>query len=372
MWTILVTGGAGFIGGNFVHRMVLSGRARVIVLDKLTYAGHRATLAPVSDHPNHRFVEGDIGDSTLVESLLREHAPNAVVNFAAESHVDRSIDSPAPFIETNIAGVYRLLEAIRVFLSGQDAATRDRFRFIQISTDEVFGDLGPGDGAFAETTPYIPSSPYAASKAAADHLVRAWCRTYDVPAIVTNCSNNYGPYQFPEKLIPLTILNALEGQALSIYGDGSQVRDWLHVLDHCRGVESVIERGVAGETYNLGGNNERTNLAVVKQLCTLVGEAFTAEPALADCFRTTPAGKSVECESLITFVADRPGHDRRYAIDTDKARSKLGFYPEIGFDEGLSSTVAWYMNNDSWWRAAMDERFVEWVATQYGGAISRD
>ncbi|MDP6351939.1 MAG: dTDP-glucose 4,6-dehydratase [Alphaproteobacteria bacterium] len=337
MGTILVTGGAGFIGGNFVHRMVLSGRARVVTLDKLTYAGHRATLAAVSDHPNHCFVEGDIADPELVASLLNEHQPDAVVNFAAESHVDRSIDSPAPFIETNIAGVYWLLEATRAYLSGQTTAARDRFRFVQVSTDEVFGDLGAGDGVFAEATPYAPSSPYAASKAAADHLVRAWGRTYAVPAIVTNCSNNYGPFQFPEKLVPLTILNAFEGRPLLIYGDGSQVRDWLHVADHCAAIERVIEAGRVGETYLIGGRAPCTNLDLVRALCVALDRCL---PESAHCPHA----------DLIAFVENRPGHDRRYAIDPGKIERELGWSARETLDRGLEETVRWYLDNAAWWR----------------------
>jgi dTDP-glucose 4,6-dehydratase len=334
----LVTGGAGFIGSNFV-RHVLKGTGtgvdRVINLDKLTYAGNPANLKDLEDGGNYTFVQGDIADERLVADLLQKHQIGAVVNFAAESHVDRSIDSPEPFFQTNVIGTLRLVEACRHFwknLQGSDAAN---FRFVHVSTDEVYGSLAPEDPAFTEETPFAPNSPYAASKAGSDHVVRAAFHTHGFPAVTTNCSNNYGPYQFPEKLIPLVLLNALEGKKLPIYGDGSNIRDWLFVGDHCRAIAEVLRRGRLGETYNVGGDSEKTNLQMVDRICGVLDE-----------LRPRPDGSLYA--SLKTFVADRPGHDRRYAIDFSKIHSELGWAPEETFDSGLAKTVRWYLENQEW------------------------
>ena len=333
--TILVTGGAGFIGGCFVRqRLADPGTARLVNLDKLTYAGNLDSLDGVRDDPRHVFVRGDIGDRALVARLLQEHRPSAVVNFAAETHVDRSIEGPRAFLETNVVGTFELLTAALAHWRGLEGPERDGFRFLHVSTDEVYGSLGP-EGKFAETTPYDPHSPYSASKASSDHFVRAYRDTYGLPTLVTNCSNNYGPFQFPEKLIPLTILNALEGRKLPVYGDGRNVRDWLHVEDHARALRRVLDAGQPGETYNVGGNSERTNLQVVEAICRSVD---ALRPGL-------PHGP---CRSLLTFVPDRPGHDRRYAIDTAKIERELGWRPEFAFEEGLEETVRWYLENPRW------------------------
>lgn len=334
MRTLLVTGGAGFIGGNFVHRLVADGSWRVINLDLLTYAGHLETLEPVAGNPRHIFVKGDIGDRKLVDRLLQEFRPQAVVNFAAESHVDRSIDAPATFVQTNVVGTFNLLESLRSYWSELDAGARAAFRLLHVSTDEVYGSLGES-GCFTEETPYAPNSPYAASKAASDHFVRAFHHTYGLPVVITNCSNNYGPYQFPEKLIPLIIFKALAGEKLPVYGDGRNVRDWLYVEDHCRGILAVLERGRVGEKYNIGGNSERENIAVVRTLCRLLDDAV-------------PNSSHRPHEQLITFVADRPGHDRRYAIDATKIRDELGWMPQETFESGLTRTVRWYLENGDW------------------------
>jgi dTDP-glucose 4,6-dehydratase len=327
--TILVTGGAGFIGGNFVLSTV--GRFRVVNLDALTYAGSMETLASVADDPNHVFVRGRIGDGELVGRLLAEHRPAAVVNFAAETHVDRSIDGPAVFVQTNVVETQGLLGAVLDHWNGLDGAEKDDFRFLHVSTDEVYGTLGP-EGFFTEESPYMPNSPYSASKAASDHFVRAYHHTYGLPTLTTNCSNNYGPYHFPEKLIPLMILTALRGGPLPVYGDGQQVRDWLYVGDHCRAIERVLERGVPGEVYNVGGHNERTNLEVVETICALLDELVPDSPHA----------------SLVTFVEDRPGHDRRYAIDAGKIERELGWTPEETFESGMGKTVRWYLENRDW------------------------
>jgi dTDP-glucose 4,6-dehydratase len=342
MENILITGGAGFIGCNFVRLVLAETRARVVVLDKLTYAGSLESLADVLAHPRFGFVEGDIADRGAVRRLFAEKRPTAVVNFAAESHVDRSIDDASAFIQTNIVGAFELLEAARHYVAGLPEDARSAFRFLHVSTDEVYGSLG-ATGAFSETTPYAPNSPYAASKAAADHLVRAYHETYGLPALVTNCSNNYGPYQFPEKLIPLMVLNALDGRALPIYGDGGNVRDWIYVEDHCRGVLAALERGRPGEKYNLGGRSERTNLQIVDTLCALLESERPAagNPALQERGVASYA-------ALKTFVADRPGHDRRYAIDDDKIRGELGWAPRKSFEEGLLATVRWYLARRDW------------------------
>lgn len=339
---IVVTGGAGFIGCNFVRRALARGEADVVVLDKLTYAGSLENLRDVRDHPRFRFERGDITDREALRRLLAEAKPTAVVNFAAESHVDRSIDGPSDFVHTNIVGTFEVLEAVRLHLAELEARKRADFRLLHISTDEVYGSLGP-EGLFSEETPYAPNSPYAASKAAADHLVRAYYETYRVPVLITNCSNNYGPHQFPEKLIPLMILNAAAGKDLPIYGDGLNVRDWIYVEDHCEGVCEVLARGRPGEKYNLGGSSERTNLQVVERLCDALEEELPAaeNPHL----RSRGLGSYHE---LKTFVRDRPGHDRRYAIDSAKVRRELGWEPRHDFESGLAETVRWYLANRDW------------------------
>ncbi|MES9930734.1 MAG: dTDP-glucose 4,6-dehydratase [Candidatus Thiodiazotropha sp. 6PDIVS] len=341
MKTILVTGGAGFIGGNFVHYLLsLQDSPRVVNLDALTYAGNLDTLQSLEDHPNHHFIKGKIQDQELVSSLFERFRPDAVVNFAAESHVDRSIDGPAEFIDTNIGGTFNLLECARSHwqtLSGSDA---DSFRFLHVSTDEVYGSLG-AEGLFTETTAYAPNSPYSASKAASDHLVRAWHHTYGMPVLTTNCSNNYGPYQFPEKLIPLFIQKALSGEPLPIYGDGSNVRDWLYVEDHCSAIWRVLESGRPGEVYNVGGNNEMSNLEVVDTLCSLLDEL-------------APESEYIPHNQLKTFVNDRPGHDQRYAIDAGKLERELGWTPKETFETGLRKTVQWYLENMAWSQRVLD------------------
>ena len=348
METIVVTGGAGFIGSNFVRHALARTEARVVVLDKLTYAGNLESLADVAKHPRYAFVQADIADREAVRALFRERRPSAVVNFAAETHVDRSIDDPAAFVRTNVAGTFELLEAARQLLRDTDDPA---FRFLHVSTDEVYGTLG-ATGAFSETTPYAPNSPYAASKAGADHLVRAWHETYRLPVLLTNCSNNYGPYQFPEKLIPLMILNAAEGKDLPIYGDGGNVRDWLFVEDHCEGILLALRRGEPGGKYNIGGGNERTNLQVVDALCAALEAERPAatNPALAARGRRSYA-------DLKTFVPDRPGHDRRYAIDASKIRRELGWAPRHAFEDGLRETVRWYLANRPWCEAVQAGRY---------------
>jgi len=340
MQTILVTGGAGFIGGNFVHLMLAEWDLRLVNLDRLTYAGNLDTLRPLAGNPRHIFVQGDIGDRTLVSRLLRDYEVDAVVNFAAESHVDRSIDGPAAFIETNVVGTFNLLDCARGYWSGLSAARKAAFRFLHVSTDEVYGSLGP-TGKFTERTPYAPNSPYSASKAASDHLVRAWHHTYGLPVLTTNCSNNYGPYQFPEKLIPLTIAKALAGEPLPIYGDGSNVRDWLYVEDHCRAIARVLEAGRPGEVYNVGGNSEKTNLDVVDTLCALLDEALPESPHRPHA-------------ALKQFVTDRPGHDQRYAIDASKLETELGWAPRETFESGLGRTLDWYLTHADWVRRVTD------------------
>ncbi|ANM30344.1 spore coat protein [Acidobacteria bacterium Mor1] len=344
MGTMWITGGAGFIGSNFVRHALSESDDRLLVLDKLTYAGSLESLRGVTDDPRVTFVEGDIADPALLARLIAEHPPTSIVNFAAESHVDRSIDGPRPFVESNIVGAFELLEAARKLVA-DDAALREQFRFLHVSTDEVYGSLGD-DGLFSEETPYAPNSPYAASKAAADHLVRAYGKTYGLPVVITNCSNNYGPYQFPEKLIPLMILNALEGKPLPIYGDGGNVRDWLYVEDHCAGILAALRRGRPGEKYNIGGRNERTNIEVVDRLCDAV-EQF--RPA-ADNDALKAQNKS-RYHDLKTFVQDRAGHDRRYAIDADKIRGELGWEPKHDFESGIVETVRWYLEHGDWCKA---------------------
>jgi dTDP-glucose 4,6-dehydratase len=343
--TWLVTGGAGFIGSNFARHALAKSDARVVVLDKLTYAGHLESLEEVSSDPRFHFVRADIADADAVEQIFREHRPTAVLNFAAETHVDRSIDGPGTFVHTNLVGTFVLLEAARRHVASLDSVSRSRFRFLHVSTDEVYGSLGP-TGAFSETTPYEPNSPYSASKAGADHLVRAYHGTYGLPVLITNCSNNYGPYQFPEKLIPLMILNAVEGKALPIYGDGGNVRDWLYVEDHCDGILAALERGRIGEKYNIGGGAERTNLQVVDALCEQLEACLPAacNPALA-------AQGVTSYKALESFVSDRPGHDRRYAIDSSKIRRELGWRPAHDFDAGIAATVRWYLEHRAWCEA---------------------
>ncbi|MCF1182195.1 dTDP-glucose 4,6-dehydratase [Marichromatium gracile] len=332
MQTLLVTGGAGFIGSNFVRLALAQTDVQVVNLDLLTYAGNLDSLADLGDEPRHHFVQGDIGDREVVSRLLREHQVDAVVNFAAESHVDRSIDGPGDFVQTNLVGTFNLLESARAYWA--ERGEPEGFRFLHVSTDEVYGSLGP-TGAFTETTPYAPNSPYSASKAGSDHLVRAWFHTYGLPVLTTNCSNNYGPYQFPEKLIPLMILKASRGESLPIYGDGGNVRDWLFVEDHCRAIWRVLEAGTPGEVYNVGGNSERTNLEVVDTLCALLDELL-------------PDASHRPHAALKTFVKDRPGHDRRYAIDASKLRRELGWTPQETFESGLRRTLEWYLGHPEW------------------------
>ena len=336
---ILVTGGAGFIGSAVVRHLLQNTPHQVVNLDKLTYAGNLQSLPGASEHPAYRFEQVDICDAEGVARVLAEHRPDAVMHLAAESHVDRSIDGPAAFIQTNIVGTYTLLEACRQYWLGLCEEARSRFRFHHISTDEVYGDLEGTTELFTEQTPYSPSSPYSASKASSDHLVRAWQRTYGLPVLITNCSNNYGPYHFPEKLIPHMILNALAGKPLPVYGDGAQIRDWLYVEDHARALVEVLTRGQPGATYNIGGHNEKRNLQVVETLCTLLDELVTEKPAGISHFA-----------ELITFVQDRPGHDRRYAIDAGKIERELGWLPQETFESGLRKTVQWYLDNRSWWQ----------------------
>ncbi|TBU96518.1 dTDP-glucose 4,6-dehydratase [Stutzerimonas kirkiae] len=340
---ILVTGGAGFIGSALIRHLIGDTRHEVLNLDKLTYAGNLESLAGIDNDPRYRFLQADIADRQAVGRALAEFQPDAIMHLAAESHVDRSIDGPAAFIETNIVGTYQLLEATRAYWSGLPAERREAFRFHHISTDEVYGDLHGVDELFLETTPYAPSSPYSASKAASDHLVRAWQRTYGLPTLVTNCSNNYGPYHFPEKLIPLVILNALEGKPLPVYGDGSQIRDWLFVEDHARALLEVVTHGQVGETYNIGGHNEQKNIDVVRAICALLEELAPGKPAGIERY-----------EALITFVKDRPGHDQRYAIDAGKIERELGWTPRETFHSGLRKTVQWYLDNLDWCRHVQD------------------
>jgi len=350
---ILVTGGAGFIGGNFVLDWLKEPKAEGIVnLDKLTYAGNLATLDLVHSDTRHVFVHGDIGDHALVSRLLREHQPRAIINFAAESHVDRSIHSPAEFVQTNIVGTFNLLECARAYWNELDASKKTGFRFHHVSTDEVFGSLSASDSAFSEVNSYEPNSPYSASKAASDHLVRAWFHTYGLPVLTSNCSNNYGPYHFPEKLIPLMILNAINGRPLPIYGDGQQVRDWLYVGDHCSAIREVLVKGKPGETYNIGGWNEKTNIDVVKTICQIL-----------DGLRPRGDGKSYA--EQITFVKDRPGHDRRYAIDARKIASELGWKPRETFDSGIQKTVQWYLDHQVWVEGVVSGSYRDWLQKQY-------
>ena len=347
--TILVTGGAGFIGSNFVLRRIAAGD-HVITLDKLTYAGNLGNLASLDGHPAHLFVQGGIEDEALVRMLLLAHRPDAIVNFAAESHVDRSIVAPEDFIFTNVVGTYRLLQESLAYYRSLAGDVQSRFRFLHVSTDEVYGSLSPADPAFAESHPYQPNSPYSASKAGADHLVRAYRHTYGLPTLTTNCSNNYGPYQFPEKLIPLMVLNALHGKPLPVYGDGMNVRDWLYVGDHCDAIAVVLERGTLGETYNVGGDSEKTNLEVVTTICSIMDECH-------------PEG--VPHNRLISFVKDRPGHDRRYAIDASKLRNELGWRPRESFASGIRRTIEWYLANPGWIEQVTSRDYRHWIAANY-------
>ena len=349
---ILVTGGAGFIGSNFILDWLSQSKESVVNLDALTYAGNLENLETVKDDPRHFFVRGDIGDSVLVTSLLNQHQPRAVLNFAAESHVDRSIHGPEDFIQTNVVGTFHLLESVRAYWGGLKADQKENFRFLHVSTDEVYGTLGPQDAPFTESTPYAPNSPYSASKAASDHLVRAYHHTYGLPVLTTNCSNNYGPYHFPEKLIPLCLHNALSGKPLPVYGDGFQVRDWLYVKDHCSAIRRVLADGRVGETYNVGGWNEKPNLEVINALCEILGEL-------------APRADGKSYKSQITFVQDRAGHDRRYAIDASKIERELGWKPAETFETGIRKTVEWYLGHQAWVANIVSGDYRSWVERQY-------
>ncbi len=349
---ILVTGGAGFIGSNFVLDWMTHETGSVVNLDKLTYAGNMENLAGIKNESRHLFVQGDIGDRALVQRLLAEHRPRAVVNFAAESHVDRSIHVPGEFVQTNVVGTFNLLEEVRAYWDALEGSEKSAFRFLHVSTDEVYGSLGEQDAPFTEMTPYAPNSPYSASKAASDHLVRAYHHTYDLPTLTTNCSNNYGPYQFPEKLIALMILNATRGRPLPIYGDGRNVRDWLYVGDHCAAIRVVLARGKTGEVYNIGGWNEKTNLDVVHTVCTILDEHHHD-------------GVHVPHASLITYVKDRPGHDRRYAIDARKIERELGWKPQESFETGIRKTVRWYLDNMTWVDNVASGNYQNWLTQNY-------
>jgi len=351
--TWIVTGGAGFIGSNFVLQQRSNQVARIVNLDKLTYAGNLSNLASLRGDPHHLFIHGDIGDRPLVRQILQQYQPEAVIHFAAESHVDRSIHGPEAFIETNVVGTFRLLEEVRHYWGGLTDTAQQDFRFLHVSTDEVYGSLGPHDPAFIETTPYAPNSPYAASKAASDHLARAYHETYRLPLLITNCSNNYGPFQFPEKLIPLMLLNALQGKPLPIYGDGQNVRDWLYVADHCDAVRLVLEKGVVGESYNIGGRCEMTNLQVVASLCAILDELC-------------PTSRFLPHNALVTLVADRPGHDRRYAMDITKINRELGWSPQESFQSGLTKTVRWYLANPQWVELVTTGAYRQWLQQHYG------
>jgi len=350
---ILVTGGAGFIGGNFILDWLADHNEPVIDLDLLTYAGNMETLADIDDDPRHFFVHGDVCDRDLVDGLLEKYKPRAIVHFAAESHVDRSIHGPGEFLRTNVEGTFTLLEAARAFWNTLEGEEKAAFRFHHVSTDEVYGSLTADEAPFTEQTPYRPNSPYAASKAASDHLARAWFHTYGLPVLVTNCSNNYGPYQFPEKLIPLTIVNALAGQPLPVYGDGLNVRDWLYVGDHCRAIRTVLELGRPGEVYNVGGRCERTNIDIVRAVCALLDDMW-------------PAAGGESYSRLITFVTDRPGHDRRYAIDAAKIERELGWKPSETFESGIRKTVQWYLAHPKWIAHVQSGEYREWIDKQYG------
>lgn len=350
--TVIVSGGAGFIGGNFVLDWLAQSGERIVNVDKLTYAGNLDTLKSLSGDDRHVFAHGDIGDRNFIESLLQTHKPRAIVNFAAESHVDRSIHGPAAFIQTNVLGTFQLLEAVREYWQGLDSDKKSSFRFLHVSTDEVYGSLGAGDAPFSENNRYEPNSPYSASKAASDHLVRAWHHTYGLPVLTTNCSNNYGPYHFPEKLIPLVILNALAGKPLPIYGDGQQIRDWLYVKDHCSAIRTVLAGGQVGEVYNVGGWNELPNLSVVHTICDTL-----------DVLKPLQGGRSYRDQ--IAFVKDRPGHDRRYAIDARKIERDLGWKPTETFESGIQKTISWYLDNQDWVANVTSGAYRDWLTKQY-------
>jgi len=350
--TILVTGGAGFIGSNFVLQWIANETSSVINLDKLTYAGNPSNLAAIASHRRYKFLQGDICDRELVAELLITHRPRAIVHFAAESHVDRSIHGPDDFVRTNVNGTFSLLEETRAYWSGLDSEAKTAFRFLHVSTDEVYGSLGPADPAFSESTSYAPNSPYSASKAASDHLVRAYFHTYGLPTLTTNCSNNYGPFQFPEKLIPLVILHAVGGKPIPVYGDGQNIRDWLFVADHCDAIRLVLARGRVGETYNIGGRNELKNLDVVNTICSVLDEL-------------RPQDSAPPRNRLITYVTDRPGHDRRYAMNISKIESELGWRPRETFETGIRKTVQWYLDNPAWIQSVTTGTYRQWMATQY-------
>ena len=349
----MVTGGAGFIGSNFVHAFLATCDGIVVNLDKLTYAGNLENLGPLTENPRHIFVKGDIGHQRQVSALLDAYRPRAIVNFAAESHVDRSISAPGDFIQTNVVGTFSLLQQVRTYWEGLTAGNKSTFRLLHVSTDEVYGSLNKLDPAFSETTPYSPNSPYSASKAGSDHLVRAYHHTYGLPTITTNCSNNYGPYQFPEKLIPLVIHNALKGKPIPVYGDGSNIRDWLYVKDHCRAIMAVMEKGGPGEVYNIGGNSEKTNLEVVHAICAILDEM-------------TPLADQKRYDSLVEFVTDRPGHDQRYAIDASKISNEIGWVPEETFETGMRKTVRWYLDNAQWVENVTSGAYKTWIERNYG------
>jgi dTDP-glucose 4,6-dehydratase len=349
---IIVTGGAGFIGSNFILQWLATESSPVINLDKLTYAGNLGNLEGMSTNSRYTFVHGDIGDRPSVADLLQRYQPRAIVHFAAESHVDRSIHGPDDFVRTNVNGTFSLLEEVRAYWFALENEEKAAFRFLHVSTDEVYGSLGADDPAFSEATAYSPNSPYSATKAASDHLVRAYHHTYGLPTLTTNCSNNYGPFQFPEKLIPLVILNALNGKPLPVYGDGKNVRDWLFVEDHCDAIRTVLSKGRVGETYNIGGQNEKRNLEIVHTICSVLDELRPNDPVM-------PHSK------LITFVQDRPGHDRRYAIDARKIESELGWRPKETFESGIRKTIDWYLSNDAWIREVTSGNYRQWIATQY-------
>lgn len=355
MKTLLITGGCGFIGSNFILNTISSNSIDIINLDKLTYAAHPFNLSTVENSIHYRFIKGDIGDRALTLEILQKYKPDSIINFAAESHVDRSIHNPIDFIETNVVGTFNLLESTKSYWEKLPSSKQTSFKFIHISTDEVYGSLGPSDPAFNETTPYAPNSPYAASKAASDHLVRSFYHTYGLPIIITHCSNNYGPYQFPEKLIPLMITNALEGKPLPVYGDGLNIRDWIHVADHCLALRLVLDNGQAGETYDIGSREEKTNIEVVNTLCYLLDELIPDSPYKPH-------------QSLISYIKDRLGHDRRYAINPNKIEKKLGWKPNYTFEQGIKQTVHWYLNNLNWVQLGRGSHFQDWIKKNYANA----
>jgi dTDP-glucose 4,6-dehydratase len=369
MHSVLISGGAGFIGQNLVHIWrATRPQDRLVVVDAMTYAANVRSLEPLIADRSIQFVKGDVRDASLIRRLFDEHAFSRVLHLAAESHVDRSIVDPEAFLQTNVLGTFTMLKEALSAWRGSN--TIDRSRFLHVSTDEVYGSLEPAEPAFSEFSPYRPNSPYAASKAASDHLVRSYVATYGMPALITNCSNNYGPYQHPEKLIPLMIIHALEGKPLPIYGDGSNVRDWLHVSDHCRALMVVVERGRVGETYNVGGGNERNNRSVVGLICDLIDRAFASDPALASRFPSCPAAGGTSCHTLISFVTDRPGHDHRYAIDATKLSRELGERCSVGFEAGLEQTVRWYLDQEGWWRDVTSGAYKAWIDKNYGFRIA--